>query len=48
MTGDQQWPVAFEVDAPVPFRTVLFRIAAQELTGREATPAEPLSALEEP
>jgi nitroimidazol reductase NimA-like FMN-containing flavoprotein (pyridoxamine 5'-phosphate oxidase superfamily) len=88
VTGDQWWPVAFEVDEvqgifewrsvvvhggfyaidedgpeweetafnkgvdllrelipetftpgdPVPFRTVLFRIAVQEMTGREATP----------
>lgn len=90
VTGDQWWPVAFEVDEvqgifqwrsvvvhggfyaidedgsewqetafnkgvdllrelipetftpgdPVPFRTVLFRIAVQEMTGREATPGE--------
>ncbi|HEX5870360.1 MAG TPA: hypothetical protein VFY65_08095, partial [Longimicrobium sp.] len=25
---------------PVPFRTVLFRIAVQEMTGREATPGD--------
>lgn len=91
VTGDQWWPVAFEVDEieglfqwrsvvvhggfyaidedgaeweaaawhrgvdllralvpdtfkpgdPVPFRTVLFRIAVQEISGREATPGEP-------
>jgi nitroimidazol reductase NimA-like FMN-containing flavoprotein (pyridoxamine 5'-phosphate oxidase superfamily) len=90
VTGDQWWPVAFEVDEvqgifewrsvvvhggfyaidedgpeweetafnkgvdllralipetftpgdPVPFRTVLFRIAVQEMSGREATPGE--------
>lgn len=90
VTGDQWWPVAFEVDEvegvfqwrsvvvhggfyaidengpeweeaafnkgvgllralipetftpgdPVPFRTILFRIAVQEMSGREATPGE--------
>lgn len=91
VTGDQWWPVAFEVDEvegvfqwrsvvvhggfyaidengpeweeasfnrgvdllrelipetftpgdPVPFRTVVFRIAVQEISGREATPGGP-------
>lgn len=31
-------PQTFTRDDPVGFRTVLFRIAVQELTGREATP----------
>lgn len=31
---------------PVPFRTVLFRIAVQEVSGREATPGEAASAAE--
>ncbi|WP_420128978.1 pyridoxamine 5'-phosphate oxidase family protein [Longimicrobium sp.] len=94
VTGDQWWPVAFEVDEvqgifewrsvvvhggfyaidedgpeweetafnrgvdllralipetftpgdPVPFRTVLFRIAVQEISGREATPGEAAAA----
>jgi hypothetical protein len=40
------WPVAFEVDEvedlfrPVPFRDVVFRIAVQEATGREASVPE--------
>jgi nitroimidazol reductase NimA-like FMN-containing flavoprotein (pyridoxamine 5'-phosphate oxidase superfamily) len=31
-------PGTLGADDPVPFRTVLFRIAVQEATGREATP----------
>ena len=31
-------PETFEHDDPVPYRTILFRIAVQEVSGREATP----------
>ncbi|HYR11186.1 MAG TPA: pyridoxamine 5'-phosphate oxidase family protein [Longimicrobium sp.] len=34
-------PDTFTPDDPAPFRTVLFRIAAQEVSGREAAPGEP-------
>ena len=34
-------PGTFTADDPTPFRTVLFRIAVQEITGREATPGTP-------
>lgn len=33
-------PETFTEDDPVAFRTILFRIAVQEITGREAFPAE--------
>jgi nitroimidazol reductase NimA-like FMN-containing flavoprotein (pyridoxamine 5'-phosphate oxidase superfamily) len=33
-------PETFTADDPVAFRTVLFRIAVQEISGREATPGE--------
>ena len=33
-------PETFGEGDPVPFRTVLFRIAAQEVSGREAVPGE--------
>jgi uncharacterized protein len=33
-------PATFTDDDPVAFRTVLFRIAVQEATGREATPGD--------
>jgi nitroimidazol reductase NimA-like FMN-containing flavoprotein (pyridoxamine 5'-phosphate oxidase superfamily) len=33
-------PQTFTADDPVAFRTVLFRIAVQEVSGREATPGE--------
>ena len=31
-------PAALQADDPLPLRTILFRIAVQEATGREATP----------
>ena len=31
-------PETFEAGDPVPFRTILFRIAVQEVSGREASP----------
>lgn len=34
-------PETLQEGDPVPFRTVLFRIAAQEMSGREATPPPP-------
>jgi nitroimidazol reductase NimA-like FMN-containing flavoprotein (pyridoxamine 5'-phosphate oxidase superfamily) len=39
-------PDTFTPGDPVPFRTVLFRIAVQEISGREATPGEPATTLE--
>ncbi len=36
-------PAAFQEDDPVPFRTVLFRIAVQEASGRLARPGTPLA-----
>lgn len=34
-------PETFAEGDPVPFRTILFRIAVQEVSGREATPGSP-------
>ena len=36
-------PQTFSGDDPVAFRTVLFRLAVQEITGREAVPGEALA-----
>ncbi|HEV2132106.1 MAG TPA: pyridoxamine 5'-phosphate oxidase family protein [Longimicrobiaceae bacterium] len=36
-------PSTFQDDDPVPFRNVLFRIAVQEASGREARPGSPAS-----